>query len=79
MITNQSELNIQDVNAALQIIDAASQRGAFRGEELTSVGAVRDRFASVLRNVQRSEEQTEEMVYLEEESEEDVNEDRERL
>lgn len=37
------DVNIGDFRAMLQIIDVASQRGAFKGEELTSVGTVRDR------------------------------------
>ncbi len=49
--TNQTEasapdINIGDFNAILQIIDVASTRGAWRAEELTSVGAVRDRVAA---------------------------------
>ena len=37
------DINIGDFNAILQIIDVASARGAFKGEELSSIGAVRDR------------------------------------
>jgi hypothetical protein len=40
------DINIGDFNAILQIIDVASTRGAFRGEELTSVGTVRDRVSA---------------------------------
>ena len=40
------DINIGDFNAILQIIDVASARGAFRGEELTSVGTVRDRVSA---------------------------------
>ena len=39
-------INIGDVSAAVRIIDVASGRGAFKGEELSSVGAIRDRFAA---------------------------------
>jgi hypothetical protein len=40
------EVNIGDFGAILQIIDVASTRGAFKGAELSSVGAVRDRVAA---------------------------------
>ena len=40
------EVNIGDFGAILQIIDVASTRGAFKGQELSSVGAVRDRVAA---------------------------------
>ena len=36
-------LNINDLLGAVKIIDACSERGAFRGNELANVGAVRDR------------------------------------
>jgi len=40
------EVNIGDFSAILQIIDVASTRGAFKGAELSTVGAVRDRVAA---------------------------------
>jgi len=40
------EVNIGDFSGILQIIDVASTRGAFKGNELSSVGAVRDRVAA---------------------------------
>lgn len=40
------EVNIGDFSAILQIIDVASTRGAFKGQELSSVGAIRDRVAA---------------------------------
>ena len=40
------EVNIGDFGAILQIIDVASTRGAFKGAELSSVGAIRDRVAA---------------------------------
>lgn len=36
-------LNVQDLTAIVKIIDACAERGAFRGNELASVGAVRER------------------------------------
>jgi hypothetical protein len=43
-----TDINLQDVNAVVQIIDTVTARGAFRGPELTSVGQVREKFAAVL-------------------------------
>ena len=42
------QLGLNDLQATIQIIDVASTRGAFRGEELTSVGGVRDRIGAFL-------------------------------
>jgi hypothetical protein len=40
---DQPQLNIQDLEAVVRIIDACSERGAFKGNEMASVGAVRER------------------------------------
>ena len=40
-----SGINIIDLQNAVKIIDAAAERGAFKGNELSSVGVVRDRIA----------------------------------
>lgn len=42
----QPGLSLNDIAAALQIIDASVSRGAIRGEELSTVGTVRDNFAA---------------------------------
>jgi len=46
------ELTINDINSALQIIDVVTSRGAFRGEELTQVGVLRDKFAAFIKAAQ---------------------------
>lgn len=49
MEDNMSEapqLNIGDLVSIVKIIDACSERGAFKGNEMGSVGAVRDRIAA---------------------------------
>lgn len=52
MVENQPEekinLHIHDLTNCLNIIDTAAQRGAFRGNELSAVGAVRDKLALFL-------------------------------
>lgn len=50
-------INLIDLQNALRIIDAAAERGAFRGSELTSVGGVRDKLAAFLETVLPQEEQ----------------------
>lgn len=37
------DINLGDFTAIVQIIDVASERGTFKGAELSSVGAVRDK------------------------------------
>jgi hypothetical protein len=43
-------LNIQDIVVLLNIVDVASRRGAFRAEELSSVGNAYDKVSSFLRS-----------------------------
>jgi len=50
--TQEPGLSLQDIVAAVQIIDAAVQRGAIRGEEMVAVGTVRDRFAAFAKHAQ---------------------------
>ncbi len=46
------ELTVNDIAAAVQVIDVATARGAIRGDELSQVGALRDRFAAFVRAAQ---------------------------
>lgn len=48
---------IGDIENVVRIIDTASQRGAFKGDELSAVGSVRDKFASIIQQVKLQEEQ----------------------
>jgi len=41
--TQEPQISLADFAAALQVIDVCTARGAFRGEELSSVGQLRDR------------------------------------
>ena len=43
--TQTPSLNINDLLSVVKIIDACSERGAFKGNEMASVGAVRERIA----------------------------------
>ena len=39
-------IGVTDLESCVKIIDACTQRGAFKGDELTSVGTVRDRLVA---------------------------------
>lgn len=51
MTTNETttpvggDITIQDFDSVVRIIDIVTQRGAFRGEELISVGSLREKFS----------------------------------
>lgn len=49
------QLTVNDIAAALQVIDIVTSRGAFRGEELSQVGALRDKFASFVKAAQEAQ------------------------
>jgi hypothetical protein len=44
-------IGVVDLQNVVQIIDAAAERGAFRGNELASVGSVRDRIDAFVKAV----------------------------
>jgi hypothetical protein len=45
---NPISLTVQDIAFLLQIVETCTQRGAFRAEELTSIGAVYDKVKSFI-------------------------------
>ena len=55
------QLNISDLFSVIKIIDACSERGAFKGNEMASVGAVRDRIAAFAETNQPVEESNEDL------------------
>ncbi len=46
--TEQQGITLNDIANVVRIIDVASQRGAFRGPELSQVGTVHDRLMKFL-------------------------------
>lgn len=53
-------ISLSDLQLLLQIVDLASQRGAFRGAELTQVGAIFDKlnlFLSFIAEQQKAREE----------------------
>ncbi len=63
------QLTINDIAATVQLIDIVTSRGAFRGDELTQVGALRDRFAAFVKASQESAEAEQNSVDSEAQSE----------
>ena len=49
-------LSYGDIQACVQIVDVATQRGAIRGDELMQVGTVRERLVAFLRYAQENGE-----------------------
>ena len=49
-----------DIANAVKIIDASAQRGAFQGNELTTVGSCRDRLEGYIAHLRPPQEQPEE-------------------
>ncbi|MNK56475.1 hypothetical protein D3C87_755160 [compost metagenome] len=50
------QISINDLQNVVKVIDAAAERGAFKGNELTAVGAVRDKVAAFLAAIPATEE-----------------------
>lgn len=50
--TTQPSLNINDLQAVLELIDTCTQRGAFRAEEMISVGTLYSRIRTFVNTVQ---------------------------
>lgn len=46
--TQPESISLNDLQLCLQIVDLASERGAFKGPELSQIGAVRDKLAIFL-------------------------------
>ena len=53
-------IGLQDLQLLANIVDLASQRGAFRGNELTQVGAVFDKLSAFLNYVAEANAKAEE-------------------
>lgn len=49
--TENPTIQLVDLANALRVVDVAAERGAFRGNELSQVGAIRDKIATFLNAV----------------------------
>lgn len=63
-----------DLALMVQVIDAGSQRGAWRGEELATVGALRNKLAGIVKALNPKEETKEEADTVEVTEEADTSE-----
>ena len=54
---NTTELSIQDLASLKQIIDVASQRGAFKPGEMTQVGQTYNKLDAFLTEIARQQEE----------------------
>jgi len=48
MDQNNTNVTLQDIATVVQIIDACSERGSFKGGELSVVGALREKFNAIV-------------------------------
>lgn len=53
--TGAESISLQDLGLLAQIVDLATQRGAFRGNELSQVGGIYDKLTSFLAVVQENQ------------------------
>ena len=49
------QLTLNEIAAVVQLIDVVTARGAFRGEELSEVGALRDKYAAFVKSAQEAQ------------------------
>ena len=45
---NEPQISLADFSAALQVIDVCTSRGGFRGEELSTIGQLRDQCVQIV-------------------------------
>ena len=66
MDTEKISISMADISACVQVIDIVSQRGAFKGAELSSVGTLRDKLAKYIEQNAPKEEEEKKLadVYL---------------
>lgn len=68
-----SGITAADLALMVQVIDAGSQRGAWRGEELATVGSLRNKLAAIVKSLNpQTEEVTEEVPTAANATKEDV-------
>jgi hypothetical protein len=58
MESKDSSINLSDIKICLNIIDICSQRGAFKGDELSSIGQIRDKLEGIVKQYLPADEET---------------------
>lgn len=66
------QITAGDLATMVRIIDAGSQRGAFKGEEMETVGALRNKLATVVNALAPKTEETEGEVEVEADATEEI-------
>lgn len=61
-------LNVEEMNAVVQIIDIACERGAFRGAEMAGIGSLRNKLEGMVREFAQAKQQAAEQPKVEEET-----------
>lgn len=61
-------LSLEELNMLMQVVDLAVQRGAFRGNEISQVGAVFDKLSAFLGAVAKANQPAEGEAPVEEEA-----------
>lgn len=56
---NEPSISINDLNLSLQVIDVCSERGAFKGAELTDIGILRDKLYAFIEANKPDEDESE--------------------
>jgi len=62
MTQKDTNVTLQDIATVVQIIDACSERGSFKGTELTVVGELREKFSAIVEANKPKDETPSEVV-----------------
>lgn len=55
MSITPTSITLNDLAIVINIIDTCTERGSFKGPELITVGSIREKFASFIRENQKNE------------------------
>lgn len=55
----QEQISLQDIAFMVKLIDICTKRGAFEGNELATIGAIREKFDAFVKANTSNEEQAE--------------------
>ena len=61
MTESKVNISLNDIISVVSLIDIVSSRGAFKGQELTSVGSIRDKLALFVEQNKPKEEPSKEL------------------
>ena len=64
-----SELELNDFVVVVNIIDLCVERGSFKGNEIATVGQIREKFAAFIKENAAAEEQSQQAEAIEDETE----------